>query len=274
MSEPTTVECPSCGKKLKVRPELAGKKARCPGCGGAVPVPDASAPAPPSVRYWFFQWGDWSDVKKKKAFFVVGEDTLWTAPLEGKAAKRAEEALDNGSTPEEALGDKAHSIPFADIMEVRANKRRTNLIVDHQAEPEGGSEDFAFFDHQTRDEAFAELRRRLEGWQYERQDFSRVRAAVEPVIAIGCSTFCFIILAGLALWFKTWNTDNSVIAMIRFLGPIGWALIGFVVALGLAAWLILRVHAPPIMLYLRPPNRGKSSGGRQAEDEDDEQDVG
>src|SRR5208283_2746349 len=28
--------CPECGKGLKVRAELAGKKIRCPGCGKAV----------------------------------------------------------------------------------------------------------------------------------------------------------------------------------------------------------------------------------------------
>jgi serine/threonine-protein kinase len=36
---PVIVSCPACGKKLKVRAELAGKKVKCSGCGRAVAVP-------------------------------------------------------------------------------------------------------------------------------------------------------------------------------------------------------------------------------------------
>lgn len=37
--------CPSCGKQLKVRDELLGKKLRCPGCGGTFDVSSAGAGA-------------------------------------------------------------------------------------------------------------------------------------------------------------------------------------------------------------------------------------
>lgn len=43
---PLLVEC-TCGKKLKVRDELAGKKVKCPGCGGIVTAP---APEPELVE--------------------------------------------------------------------------------------------------------------------------------------------------------------------------------------------------------------------------------
>jgi len=36
-------ECPECGKRLKAADSAAGKKAKCPDCGAAVPIP---APAP------------------------------------------------------------------------------------------------------------------------------------------------------------------------------------------------------------------------------------
>jgi hypothetical protein len=44
--------CPSCGKSLKARSELAGKKSRCPHCGESVCVPahPADAPAAPRTR--------------------------------------------------------------------------------------------------------------------------------------------------------------------------------------------------------------------------------
>jgi len=40
--------CSKCGKNLKVKPELAGKKVKCPGCGQAVPVPQAPGRGTPS----------------------------------------------------------------------------------------------------------------------------------------------------------------------------------------------------------------------------------
>lgn len=36
---PITCECPECGKRLKAADSAAGKKAKCPDCGGAVPIP-------------------------------------------------------------------------------------------------------------------------------------------------------------------------------------------------------------------------------------------
>ena len=113
MNQPTHVEC-ACGKRLRVREELVGKKVKCPACGAitAAPAPLAKAEAmrvdtaPPAKAFpfWFFKWGDWSDVKKKRAFFVLTENDFWTAPLEDKAAKQAKEALLAGTHPGEALG--------------------------------------------------------------------------------------------------------------------------------------------------------------------------
>jgi len=41
---PITVKCEACGKTLKVKDELAGKRGKCPGCGAVVHVPEASEP--------------------------------------------------------------------------------------------------------------------------------------------------------------------------------------------------------------------------------------
>ena len=35
-----SVNCPECGKTLKARESAAGKKAKCPSCGGAIQIPD------------------------------------------------------------------------------------------------------------------------------------------------------------------------------------------------------------------------------------------
>ncbi len=48
LSASLRVNCPGCGKALKVKAELAGKKVRCPGCKQAVPVPLATRAVTPA----------------------------------------------------------------------------------------------------------------------------------------------------------------------------------------------------------------------------------
>lgn len=43
-----TFSCPGCGKKLKAKPEQAGKKVKCSGCGKAVVMPGAEIQADPT----------------------------------------------------------------------------------------------------------------------------------------------------------------------------------------------------------------------------------
>jgi len=47
-----TVKCTGCGKTLKVKDELAGKRGKCPGCGTIIQIPKAPAapPASPSTE--------------------------------------------------------------------------------------------------------------------------------------------------------------------------------------------------------------------------------
>ena len=51
---PVLVTCDGCGRKLKARDDQAGRRFRCPGCGGevVVPSPVVAAPiyAPPAFR--------------------------------------------------------------------------------------------------------------------------------------------------------------------------------------------------------------------------------
>ena len=45
-----SVPCPGCGKNLKARAELAGKKVKCPRCGQAVPVPVPTIDPPAAIH--------------------------------------------------------------------------------------------------------------------------------------------------------------------------------------------------------------------------------
>ena len=42
--------CSACGTKVKARPDLAGKKVKCPHCGNVLTVPSEPPPPPPRVR--------------------------------------------------------------------------------------------------------------------------------------------------------------------------------------------------------------------------------
>ncbi|MBI3861604.1 MAG: hypothetical protein HY290_06885 [Planctomycetia bacterium] len=47
---PISCECPECGKRLKAADSAAGKKAKCPDCGAAVPIPVKKKPKPKSAE--------------------------------------------------------------------------------------------------------------------------------------------------------------------------------------------------------------------------------
>jgi hypothetical protein len=42
MAAPIEVKCWQCGKSMKVKAELAGKKGKCPVCGKIINIPDPS----------------------------------------------------------------------------------------------------------------------------------------------------------------------------------------------------------------------------------------
>ncbi|MFN0051574.1 MAG: hypothetical protein ACKV0T_05245 [Planctomycetales bacterium] len=52
---PISVECPSCGKRLKAPDSAAGKKAKCPQCGTPVPIPEMVYEAEEAEESYGFQ---------------------------------------------------------------------------------------------------------------------------------------------------------------------------------------------------------------------------
>ncbi len=47
--KPLALACAACGKSLRVKAELAGKKVKCPGCGQVIAVPAAAQPQTPAA---------------------------------------------------------------------------------------------------------------------------------------------------------------------------------------------------------------------------------
>jgi len=52
--------CPACAKKLTVKPELAGKKIKCPGCGHVMEAPAAPAAVASQARRMAVDGGGWA----------------------------------------------------------------------------------------------------------------------------------------------------------------------------------------------------------------------
>jgi hypothetical protein len=256
------IEC-KCGKKLSARVEMAGKRVKCPGCGAAVAVTGGVAGPARAAKgargpypYWRFLWGDWTDTKRPKACFVVTDDAVWTAPLEGEAADAAEEALDGGAHPKKALGEAAFRLPFEDMSEVRADLRGSGLEIDHLLGGAASSAGFTFASAEERDEVVAALRERLPGWGQSRERMSAVKAAAAPLIWIGVLVPLCGAAAGLSYLWQDIGVENNFIGMIRAPGPLGWAAFGAALAVGFGCWMVARMVKPPVLLYLRPGAEG------------------
>jgi hypothetical protein len=104
---PITLNC-GCGKRLQVRDELAGKKARCPGCGTILPIPSQSIQAPPILEGQLLSSENESELEpqpvskgKRAASRPKAEDDY-----EGvRVSKRARPSIDEGSDEPPDLDD-------------------------------------------------------------------------------------------------------------------------------------------------------------------------
>jgi serine/threonine-protein kinase len=86
-----TFSCPACGKNLKARAELAGKKVRCPSCGQAAATPASSpsdVPPSPLTRPGPFILPTWGWLILACVFLAAGALAgwmLWPVPSEPTA---------------------------------------------------------------------------------------------------------------------------------------------------------------------------------------------
>src|SRR5262249_15797805 len=103
------------------------------------------------------------------------------------------------------------------------------------------------------DEVFAELRRRLVGWQYSRERFTPIKAAMQPLVSMAVCAVVFVVAVVLAISFQDGPAGNNFVGVIRFFCPPRSALVPAWVTLAPAAWMVVRMRPPPDMLYLRPP---------------------
>lgn len=87
MSAPSSIVCPACKKRFKGKPELAGKKIKCPECHEPFVVPSADAPPPIPLEKPKPKAVQNADVEAPKDEGAYGVGRIDTAPRCPNCAK-------------------------------------------------------------------------------------------------------------------------------------------------------------------------------------------
>jgi len=266
---PILVSC-SCGKKLRVKDESAGKRVRCPGCGGVVFVPpslpiDVAADKPqsqsakPRDEEPFF----WTDsIGFGVEMIALSDEALHVASLNETELKEAKAAFADGRTVPEVLPQAKLVVPFVQMRKVSSNlhHRFVDIYWKEPGAKEEKDKNLMLTDKPSRDELLEGLRQRLgDGWKRQVKEFSRLRAAWAP---LGIMLLFGAIAAAVVLaHFYPDATSSStprripwIISIFVWLhGIIGW--LGVTLIFGSFAlmgviWFIMRMRKPPLMYTL------------------------
>jgi hypothetical protein len=285
---PIVVAC-SCGKQLRVKDELAGKRIKCPACTAVVAIPlpargapAASRPAPagagnhprpvsrrpdgerePAAAYW----ADPHALGGK--IFALGEEALLVADVgDEDDFKQVREALEGGSPVEEVLTKPDNVIPYEEMHKVESNLHHSFIDVTWQApeDKETTETNLLCGSKEARDEMMAALERRL-GWKRQVIEYSRLRASWQPLVVIGIFGFITVCMVLAALHPESDQGGTKVVRtnwigaifvwVFNIFGPVGVALLGTPFVLAGVIWLVMRMIRPPLMLTLAPRRRGE-----------------
>jgi hypothetical protein len=290
---PLLVSC-SCGKKLRVKEELAGKRVKCPACASVlnvpvpaedeaedVPVQVEAVDPPPRARKPVresepgeerepadepFFWTDTTALGGE--IIAVSDEALYVASLKEKEFKRAQAALKKGEPIDEVLTEPKTLIPFDQMHRVESNLHHRFIDINWQ-EPKAKEKtdtNLLCGTKEDRDEIMEALHLRL-GWKREVIEYSRLRASWPPLVIIGL--FGFITLCGVLAAANPESDQSSggtkvvrtnwlgaIFAWVfNLFGPVGMALLGSPFILAGVIWFVMRMINPPIMLTLTPRKR-------------------
>jgi DNA-directed RNA polymerase subunit RPC12/RpoP len=270
---PILVSC-TCGKKLRVKDESAGKRVRCPGCDGVVPVPpsrpkevEAANPQGESASpgggdqepfFWVDSTGFGTEM------IALSDDALHLASLGGTELKEAMAALSQGTSVQKVLTKPKLLVPFEQMRKVSSNLhlRSVDIFWKEPSVKDEKDKNLILADKQSRDELLEGLRQRLgQGWKRRVREFTRLRAAWAPLAVIGffgAIAVC-VVLANLypdpnpstgprrIPWFvKIFFWLNDIIGWVGVtIVFASFALIGVI-------WFVMRMLKPPLMVTLTP----------------------
>ena len=142
---PIQLSC-GCGKKLRVKDELGGKRIKCPDCAKVIQVPAADLPepeeaildvAPPPLPpagseptpFWV----------RSGELLALSDEALFLVSLDEEKLEEAQAALTRGDDAARTLGKSATVIPFADMKKVESNLHNDSIQV-YWREPDASSD--------------------------------------------------------------------------------------------------------------------------------------
>jgi len=278
-----------CGKKLRVKDELAGKKVKCPGCAGllSVPQPEPEEEEPvPTLEAEEAPEPEESRPARKQAepcwlhsglydnAVALDDNALYVASLGDDEVEKAKEALEDGKPVRKVLREKGKVIPLDDIQKVETDLNTAFIDVTWKSPGaiEATETNIHCESKEARDEIIDALKERLgEDWDEQTVEFSRLRAAALPLYTGAILLFlCF------CLYMIATGQDRGgggggglldlkqviFLVLLYVFGATGTLIIAVIITALVFVWLYFRVRTPPVMLTLSPYKGGRKKRRR------------
>lgn len=250
----------SCGKRLRVRDEMKGKRLRCPSCQRSLEVSGDELPTAgvePRVartvterkaedvpRAWLF------DHPMTGNILVLTREALFIARLADEYRRPVAKAVEEGADPQTLLGDSFNCVLLNELTEVQIDQHAgMGAYVSLQFHHGGRDQTLMVFcGKEVRDELFVALKERLgRGWRQEKKQTSRWQVMGYSTIIL---SFLFTIaLVSLVLHqFALDPASNPTLRPVIGYTGVGTGILS-VLCLALCAWALIN---PPLLVTLRP----------------------
>lgn len=254
------IVCP-CGKRLRVRDELKGKRLCCPGCQRSLEVSGEEPPATTvaehrvprtmterkletATRAWLV------DHSETENIIVLTHEAFITAKLANDYRRPVAKAVAEGADPRQLLGDSFNCVFLNDLTEVEIDRNASGWAahLTLRFHHKGGVRSLIVFcGQEVRDEVFAALKERLgRDWRQEKKQVSRLEVTGYSMIALSI----LLTITLLSLILHQFALDPEASATLR--SVVGWIGIGtgILSTLGIALSVWLLIH-PPLLVTLR-----------------------
>jgi len=244
----------ACGKKLRTKDEFAGKRIKCPACGTILtvlasvddrPLQDAFDEEQDTVELSAEQTRNlppakepfWINPRGSDNLIALTDTALYVASLDDRGLTAAQAALEKGEAVWKVLKEAKTIIAFDEIERVESDLQESAMEIAWKKDKSGRQlrSKIACADTKARDEIMDVLHERLgKGWRMQETEQSRLRAAALPLAA--CA---ILLLLG--------------VYEVFFFGGMPWLPVVILIPATFvicAAWLVARVHTPPVLLTI------------------------
>lgn len=193
---------------------------------------------------------------------VLTDNYLFVGTKTDEKLDKALEGLQSASSDNdiEALVD-GKAIALEDIKKVSCNIHSELVYVKHKTPKETREQSISCQDQKTTEQLLSALKEKL-SFNEKRVQYGPTRAAIKPSIFVAISAFITYVLFGAAqavaanpdveLSGRRQGLKAAFVWVMEFLGPTGVVILGGLITLLCAYWLVKRVKTPPLMCTLQP----------------------